>query len=414
MSPQTRDERTAIADLRAPSTIRERCHHLLTLAQADRLQHFVYDPDRLDETAAYVETVIRETYPDLDIPFHSRWRHFNVGNIDRLSVWSQRLASYTADERARCAFDLAITSVLLDAGAGAEWRYHESDTDTVYSRSEGLAIASWHFFLNGGFSSDAKRPWQADAKELQQVSDAALTEAFQVSSTNPLAGRDGRVALMQKLGEAVAHQPRYFGQTAPRLGHLYDYLCTQAEDGTLPAATILAAVLDSLAPIWPNRLTIGGVNMGDVWPHPHAGGKGLSAGLVPLHKLSQWLTYSLIEPLQDAGLRVVGIDDLTGLAEYRNGGLFIDSGALRCKHREVQALAHAPDTELIVEWRALTVALLDLVAERLRMRLGGTAEAMPLAKILEGGTWRAGRRIAAEQRPGGGPPLQIISDGTVF
>lgn len=244
MSPQTRDERTAIADLRAPSTIRERCHHLLTLAQADRLQHFVYDPDRLDETAAYVETVIRETYPDLDIPFHSRWRHFNVGNIDRLSVWSQRLASYTADERARCAFDLAITSVLLDAGAGAEWRYHESDTDTVYSRSEGLAIASWHFFLNGGFSSDAKRPWQADAKELQQVSDAALTEAFQVSSTNPLAGRDGRVALMQKLGEAVAHQPRYFGQTAPRLGHLYDYLCTQAEDGTLPAATILAAVLE--------------------------------------------------------------------------------------------------------------------------------------------------------------------------
>ncbi len=414
MPTVTRDEREAIAYLRAPGTIRERCHHLLGLAQAGGLQHLVYDPDRLEATVAYVETVIRETYPDLDIPFHSRWRHFNAGDIDRLSAWSQCLASHTVDERARSAFDLAITSVLLDAGAGVEWRYHDSDTGAIYTRSEGLAIASWHFFLDGGFSSNVQQPWQADAEGLQRVSVTALTEAFQVTSANPLAGRDGRVALMQKLGEAVAQQPHYFGHTAPRLGHLYDYLCAQAQDGVLPAATILAAVLDSLAPIWPNRLTLGGMNMGDVWPHPQAGGEGLSAGLVPLHKLSQWLTYSLIEPLEDAGVRVVDVDDLTGLAEYRNGGLFVDGGVLRCKRPEMQAQVHAPDAELIVEWRALTVALLDLVAERLRTRLDLSPETMPLVKILEGGTWRAGRRIAAEQRPGGGPPLQIMSDGTVF
>ncbi len=191
-------------DVLAPGTIRERCHHLLALAQADRLSHFVCDINQLEATAAYVEDVIRETYPELDIPFHSRWRHFNVGGIDRLGAWSQRLASHPADERARCAFDLAITSVLLDAGAGAEWRYYEADTDTVYTRSEGLAIASWHFYLQGGFSSYAGRPWQADAEGLQHVSVSALTEAFQVSPANPLAGCDGRVTLMQKLGEAVA------------------------------------------------------------------------------------------------------------------------------------------------------------------------------------------------------------------
>jgi hypothetical protein len=140
----------------------------------------------------------------------------------------------------------------------------------------------------------------------------------------------------------------------------------------------------------------------------------LSAGLVPLHKLSQWLTYSLIEPLEAAGVKVVGVDDLTGLAEYRNGGLMIDSGVLRCRRRDMQDRAHLPDAEFIVEWRALTVALLDLLAERLRVRLGVSSEDMPLVKILEGGTWRAGRRMAAERRPDGGPPLQIISDGTVF
>jgi hypothetical protein len=34
--------------------------------------------------------------------------------------------------------------------------------------------------------------------------------------------------------------------------------------------------------------------------------------------------------------------------------------------------------------------------------------------VLEGGTWAAGRRVAAEKRPGGGPPLTILSDGAVF
>jgi hypothetical protein len=412
VSLKTQNAREAIACLRAPGTIRERCRHLLALAQANRSLHFACDIDRLEDTATYVEQVMLETYPDLNIPFHSRWRHFNVGGVDRLEAWSQRLTSHSVDERARCAFDLVITSVLLDAGAGAQWRYHEAETDAIYARSEGLAIASWHFFLNGGFSSRIDCPWQADAEGLQHVSAAALTEAFQVSPTNPLAGCDGRVALMQKLGEAVAQQPHYFGQTAPRLGHLYDYLHSQAESGALPATTIFNVILDSFAPIWPRRLSIHGVNMGDVWPHSQAGGEGLSAGLVPLHKLSQWLTYSLIEPLEEAGIQVIGVNDLTGLAEYRNGGLFLDSGVLRCRHQPAQA--YRPDAELIVEWRALTVALLDLVAERLRDRFQVSQEALPLVKILEGGTWRAGRRMASTLRPDGGPPLQLISDGTVF
>jgi hypothetical protein len=69
---------------------------------------------------------------------------------------------------------------------------------------------------------------------------------------------------------------------------------------------------------------------------------------------------------------------------------------------------------VIVEWRALTVALLDRVSELVRELLGKTPGELPLACILEGGTWATGRRVAAELRPGGGPPIRIASDGTVF
>jgi len=67
-----------------------------------------------------------------------------------------------------------------------------------------------------------------------------------------------------------------------------------------------------------------------------------------------------------------------------------------------------------VEWRAVTVMALDRIAAQVRHQLGLDARQLPLARVLEGGTWAAGRRIAAEQRPGGGPPLQLLSDGTVF
>ena len=67
-----------------------------------------------------------------------------------------------------------------------------------------------------------------------------------------------------------------------------------------------------------------------------------------------------------------------------------------------------------MEWRALTVALLDRVAEHVRDLLGLSAQDYPLAQVLEGGTWRAGRRIAREHRVDGSPPLHLVSDGTVF
>ena len=87
---------------------------------------------------------------------------------------------------------------------------------------------------------------------------------------------------------------------------------------------------------------------------------------------------------------------------------------LRLKNPAEAGAAHAVESRLVVEWRALTVALLDEIAPLVRTKLGLDARAFPLAKILEGGTWATGRRLARERRPGGAPPLTVISDGTVF
>jgi hypothetical protein len=118
-------------------------------------------------------------------------------------------------------------------------------------------------------------------------------------------------------------------------------------------------------------------------------------------------------PLESAGVVVTDVGELTGLAEYRNGGLFLDTGVIVPKHPAIVRAVYAAGSELVVEWRALTVALLDRLAAELRVRLGLDAESLPLAKVLEGGTWAAGRRLASELRKGA-PPLAVESDGTLF
>ena len=198
----------------------------------------------------------------------------------------------------------------------------------------------------------------------------------------------------------VAAAPEVFAiNDTPRPGGLFDHLAGLAKDGAIAAPAILAELLHQLGPIWPSRLTLGGVPLGDCWKHPSIVTDDATSGLVPLHKLSQWLAYSLIEPLQTAGISVTDIDGLTGLAEYRNGGLFVDAGVLAFRDPADAARDHDVASSLVVEWRALTVALLDRLADGLRQRLGLDATSLPLAKVLEGGTWAAGRALARERRP---------------
>lgn len=409
----------SVSYLRSLEAIRERCQQLFDLAVADQLTHFSCDLTQLDRTADYVLQVIQTNYPDLQVPFHSRWRHFGAGGDRRLDLLESKLAGLDSLEKARTKFDLVITSVLLDAGAGAEWQYQEPGTDEVWKRSEGLGVASFYTFLQGGFSSNVDRPLQADAQGLQNFSGQILEENFQVTPENPLVGVTGRVELLQKLGATLSKSPQMFSLDGVnfRLGYLVDYLLVDRATPAnyqLPAAKVFQAVLYGLGDIWANRIVLDGVNLGDVWQHSQLTGETPAAKLVPFHKLSQWLTYSLLEPLQELGIEITHLEAMTGLPEYRNGGLCLDLGLLQPKYPAILTETYSPDAEVIVEWRALTVILLDRIAETIRQKLNLSATDLPLVKILEGGTWAAGRKIAAQLRPGGIPPLKIASDGTVF
>jgi hypothetical protein len=404
----------AVRYLRSPAAIRERCRVLYDRARAGDSAHLRLDLEALAGAAALVLRVTREAYPTLEVPYHSRWRHFDVGGVERTHRFTAALGGAFRAEQGRARFELAIVSVLLDAGAGMAWRYKDATSGSVFGKSEGLAVASYTMFEAGLFSSDRTRPLMADAAGLAALDEARLARGFQVGEGNPLVGLKGRLELLHRLGARVAAAPEYFGGERPRLGNLYDYLEARAAGGTLPAREILAAVLGALGPIWPGRITLDGVNLGDVWRHQALAELTPGAGLVPFHKLSQWLTYSLVEPLEWAGVKVTGLDELTGLPEYRNGGLFLDSGVLQLKDADAAHRTHRPDSELIVEWRALTVILLDEIAALIRRDLKMTAETLPLAKVLQGGTWTAGRLLAKERRADGGPPLNLESDGTVF
>ncbi|MCW5738360.1 MAG: URC4/urg3 family protein [Enhydrobacter sp.] len=379
-----------LAYLRTPAAIRERAGQVLHYVEDGRSRWWSVDAGGLEAAVQATLAVTRRRFATpAAIPFHSRWRHFEAGGHDRWAALAPRLAGLPKEEIARRRIDLAVVSVLLDAGAGPDWSWREPDTGETYARSEGLGVASFHMFANGAFSRDAKGdPLRVDAARLAALTPMDIAMGFQVKAHNPLTGLEGRAGLLRKLGGVGLDRP----------GALFDVVAK--DGGTVKAASILAAVLERLSPIWPSP-------MGDVWPHP-------AVGLVPFHKLSQWLSYSLVEPIEGAGLKVVELDALTGLPEYRNGGLLVDAGALRPKQARLLTDTFKPGDEAIVEWRALTVALLDQIGAHVRLHLGMDATQLPLVKVLEAGTWFAGRVLAAERRPGGGPPIAVESDGTVF
>ncbi|MCY3563251.1 MAG: DUF1688 family protein [bacterium] len=383
-----------VARLRHPDTIRRQSERMLALATQGRLERWDINLGRLPDLGRMVGELTRVRYPDLAVPMHGRRLHFRVGDVD---LWENRPRPADRDEAARSDVGLIVVSVLLDAGSGPRWRYTDTEIQGELSRSEGLAVASFRAWERGVFSSRGLP--RVDSEVLSGVGAASLAQAFQVREDNPLVGTEDRAALLRSLGRVSSRWP------SRRVGGLFDLLSGHASStGRLSAVTLLRTLLEQLSPLWPDSTMRDGQHLGDVWPYP-------PLGLMPFHKLTQWLAYSLIEPLHAAGITVTEVDRLTPLAEYRNGGLLIDGGVLTPVTPGWRTTSHPVSSSLVVEWRALTVALVGRLAELVREDLGAR---LSMAQILEGGTWAAGRRLAAAARPDARPPVNVASNGTIF
>ncbi|KAF8148439.1 hypothetical protein B0H34DRAFT_668631 [Crassisporium funariophilum] len=423
------------AYLRTLPAIRERCGRVHDLAKKGKLDYFEYHPEKEDEVATFCIEIMKRDYGEnfTSIHPHGRWRHLDAG-IERVQPLIEKWATHPTNvpdqkEEARRMVDLFLVSVLLDAGAGNKWKYTESHSGQTFSRSEGLGVASVHMFESGLFSSDPQQPHRVDALGLERITPEKTAAAMQVSESNPMVGIEGRTSLLFNLSKALKSSPHFFGSDG-RPGNIVDFLETESKvDGgtrTVPLAALWHALIEGLNPIWPSRLSLGGISLGDVWPCTSLKASIASPiegdDLVPFHKLTGWLTYSLIEVLEKhLKWRVHGVEDMTGLPEYRNGGLLVDLGVLTLKPDALpkdpkSGLPHAvPSHPAIVEWRAMTVIELDRIADLIRSKLGLSPSQLTLAQVLEGATWKGGREIAKLKRPEtGGPPIEIESDGTIF
>ncbi|RAO74130.1 uncharacterized protein BHQ10_010142 [Talaromyces amestolkiae] len=415
--------------------VREQAHKVLGLAEQGKLTHFNYDHKKLSVAAEYVIGIIQRDFgPDKYhlIPPHGRWQHFEVGDIPRLADLLQQWENRKFDnvDKVRGLVDLFFVSVLLDAGAGDVWRFHESESDQTYSRSEGIAIASLHMFLNGDFATDkSSRKDIVEGAALQTLDAKNLYRGFQINEeTNPLLAVDKRVELLRRLGGSLLKLPKIFG-TNGRPGHLVDHT---GEIDYLELWTVLQKLL---IPIWPSdRTHIDGHPVGDAWPltclakFSNQNTSNKTSAIQPFHKLTQWLAYSLMVPFTRLlDIRWRNADQGTGLAEYRNGGLFVDMGVLSLKEESLtKGLQRSSNTgdglpcfgasdDEIVEWRAMTIALLDKLHEIIKVSPQFDAVQLTLPQVLEAGSWKAGRELAAQKRPlTKSSPIIILGDGTLF
>lgn len=416
--------------------VRERTKLVFDKVLENKLTNFNVDLSKVPAVVDYVVKLINRDYGTdyASIPPHGRWQHFNVGGVPRVEtlVDTWTTAGVSPLDVTKRLLDIFVVSVLLDAGAGNTWKYTETASGNVYNRSEGLAVASLDMFKEGAFSADYSQPYQVNGSKLESFTPQLMAQYMQVSETNPLEGLDGRTGLMANLGKALKNKT-YFGAEG-RPGNIVEYLLAHSTtDGkTVQLTTLWDALMEGLGPIWPaGRTKLGGVSLGDAWVcSSMPQNEGEWAKIVAFHKLTQWLCYSLLVPMKKyLDIKFEGEELQTGLPEYRNGGLLVDFGVLTLKDSVNSAgLAAAkdtstpdipiftPDSDTIIEWRAATVGFLDYLLPRVNAALGVDGkDGLILAQLLEAGTWKAGREIAAEKRPDTkGPPINLRSDGTVF
>ncbi|EGG11120.1 uncharacterized protein MELLADRAFT_33552 [Melampsora larici-populina 98AG31] len=463
-----KDHQQRVEYLKSLKSIRESCQEVYNLSHSNKLEFWSIQPNQLPVLIDYCTNLIHRDFGTdyHKIPPHGRWRHFLVNDQDRITPLLTSWKSTHEDplEPTRKLIDLFVVAVLMDAGAGDEWSFQEPTSQPQpqgnqgIGRSEGLAIGTLYGFMNGLFSSDPQVPHQVDPIGLKSLTLDQLSKSMQSRPGNQIVGLQGRTTLLNNLGSLLSTPSEFFpSRQLSRPGNLLDYLMDHPQVRPVPKPVMKGEIIvpvdvlwnlvidqeKGLGSIWPHlgREQVHGQFIGDVWnckALETSKSQTLQDGFVSFHKLSQWLTYSLIEVMEKTlGWIFTGKEQMTGLPEYRNGGLLIDLDYLKPKPEafinslslqssienfDLQDLPALPASHpAIIEWRALTVIGLDQIKEGINQRLGlvGKKNELSLVQVLEAATWKGGREIAWKKRSVGGlgsagPPLKVVSDGTIF
>lgn len=448
-----------LAALRDPATLRLRCAAVTRAVESGDSGWFTLDRARLPEAAARVAERLQRRAPGPDLPPPGEGIPRATGTSVRRADLVARLESLAGEEQVRARIDLAVLCALMDTDAGAAWRYVEAlgpgrlalpvqqasrdellalldqaasgrarPAETAAAppgdpqapacaQAEGLAVACERAFVAGAFSAEPAQPCRVDASVLRTLDAAAVRAMFQAGPSNPLLGPEGRAGVLARLGQTLQALHDSEG-LAPRPSAVLELLTDGFSRAEVDAHVLLQALLRRFAPVWHTGPTVCGQPAGDVWPHRWAGaacGKGsdpLTARWVPFHRPGHRLCLALVEPLQQAGVRVTNLEALAGLPELHHGALLLDSGVVVPRAPADLQRVWTLGDEFVVEWRALTVSLLEALAGQVREALGLDATRLPMTALLAALTETDPAQDGGQKA--GESPVRVRGDGVLI
>jgi Protein of unknown function (DUF1688) len=402
----------SILTLFQPEEIRRKAHDFLERAVDGELSHVDVDLSEMDRVLLKVLEVTKGNYPDFQIPPHGVWRDFEAGDFDRWGALASARGFESAEEMLVAAADLAVIANYMKTRHPENWVFEDRMTATQAEGMQASALAAFHMFASGSFSSDMSDPYRVDAETLIRMDLGELADALQWNLQRDAGMLEDMQRHLKRLGEALALRPDLFSEgDVTRPGLLATRLAKQSSSA-VDAGIALDRLLESLAPVWDGGAVSGEIALGDCFAHSQFPGSDLEQ-LFPFHLTAQEIVYSLVEPFAWAGWEVSGLEVLSAPADLPHVALFSQAGVLNARRRE-EKLSGSEALDCMIELRAISMALTDKLADMLCAKLQVTPDQLPLSCVLEGGTSRAGAQILQQNETEAKKLGQLLNPGSVF
>lgn len=412
MPPETAS--SAAINLLSAEAVRARSRAVLDAARAGNLEHVAVDLDKLPAAVGKCIAAIGAAYPDHQIPPFGCWRFFEADGVDRWAALAGTRGFETPSAMLRSAADLAIMTHCVSVPVHGAWEWSDPVTGRAYGGRTGLGLGILSMFAAGSFSADPADPLRVDAHALIRLEEGEVAYGLQLDWNRDGDAIKAIVDLLKRLGEATGLRPDIFETgNEIRPGILADKMAAKQGAASIDLSDCLAELQNGLSPMWSGGATLGEVVLGDAFCHSTLLQDEIGPGIVPFHLAPQEMAYALVEPFAWAGLETAALDDLTGLANLEHALLFLDAGVVSLTTGPESASDGQAALDRAIELRAVCTALTDHLADALRQELDAPAEALPLTCVMEGGSIRAGEKIASERPEFSARISEILAAGGV-